>query len=220
MTGVANYLHVYPGLWATEQVPVSQVLPEVEATTFQGITLTPLSWQGNNAIEGTQYLDNATYRLSVTGLVAHPLNLSYRELMQLPAYAQVAYMPCVDGWGFWAKWTGFRLTDLLDTAGLAPNATYVVFSCADGYTTGLPLNYLRENHTLMAYGINDVTLPQDRGFPFQLVAAHEYGYKWAKWITGITVGDTELEGYWESVGYSNNGSVTSGPPPIFPSASP
>jgi DMSO/TMAO reductase YedYZ molybdopterin-dependent catalytic subunit len=53
----------------------------------------------------------------------------------------------------------------------------VVFRSADGYSTGLPLDYIEDGQLLMAYVINDVTLPPDRGFPFQLVAKDMYGYK-------------------------------------------
>lgn len=191
----------------TTQVPASSTLPEVEAKEFQGVQLIPLSQQGNNAINGTQYIDRSTYRLQVTGLVENELNLSYDELLSLPAYSEVAYMPCVEGWGFNAKWTGFRVADLLDKAGLKPNASYVVFYSSDGYSTGLPLDYIRSNNILMAYGINDVTLPPERGFPFQVVAKSKYGYKWAKWVTSIEVVNKEVAGYWESRGYSNTANV-------------
>ncbi|MFH0897898.1 MAG: molybdopterin-dependent oxidoreductase [Candidatus Bathyarchaeota archaeon] len=208
-TGLVN---IKPSGLPTLQVPISNTLSGVEAKEFQGIRLTPLSSQGNNAIKGAQYIDRDSYRLSVTGLVENKLNYSFNDLLSLSAYAEVAWMPCVEGWGFTAKWTGFRVTDLLNIAGLKPDATYVVFLCSDGYTTGLPLHYLKSNQTLMAYGINDLALPPERGFPFQLVAVDKYGYKWAKWITGITVGDKVVEGYWESRGYSNNGDV--GTPPF------
>jgi len=208
LTGMVNLVPV--GL-PTVQVPTSSILPEIETREFLNVTLTPLSEQGNNAIKGTQYIDRSVYRLQVAGLVENELNLSYGDLLRLPAYSEVAYMPCVEGWGFTAKWTGFRLVDLLDIVGLKPNATYVVFHCSDGYTTGLPLDYLKANKTLLAYGINDITLPPERGFPFQLVAVNKYGYKWAKWITTIEVGDKVVEGFWESRGYSNNGDVGSSP---------
>jgi DMSO/TMAO reductase YedYZ molybdopterin-dependent catalytic subunit len=186
------------------QVPASGTMPEVEAKEFLNTTLTPLSEQGNNAIQGTPHIDEKTYRLQVTGLVENELNLSYKELLMLPAYSEVAYMPCVEGWGFTAKWTGFRIIDLLDLARLASNATYVVLHSSDGYSTGLPLDYLRDKKVLMAYGINDLTLTPERGFPFQLVAVHKYGYKWAKWITSIEVVNKEVLGYWESKGYSDS----------------
>jgi DMSO/TMAO reductase YedYZ molybdopterin-dependent catalytic subunit len=116
-------------------------------------------------------------------------------------------MNCVEGWGFDAKWTGFRVVDLLDEAGLRPEASYVVFHSADGYSSGLDLDYLRDESILMAYWINDVTLPPERGFPLQVVAKGKYGYKWAKWVTEIEVVAEERQGFWESRGYSNSANV-------------
>ncbi len=191
----------------TFQVPVSSKLPEVEAKEYLGVSLEPLRSQGNNAIQGTQFIDRATYRLEVTGLVNKETNWSYDELLGLQDYSEVVYMPCVEGWGFNAKWTGFRVMDLLNRFGIRPEAKYVIFHTADNYSTGLPLDYLRDNNILMAYGINDLTLPPERGFPFQLVAKDKYGYKWAKWITLIDVTDKEERGYWESMGYSDSANV-------------
>jgi DMSO/TMAO reductase YedYZ molybdopterin-dependent catalytic subunit len=189
------------------QQNASHILPEVETLQYQGKNLMPLSQQGNNAIKGSQVINKNAYRLAVTGLVETNLNMSYEELLKLPAYAEEVYMPCVEGWGFDAKWTGFRVADLLNISGLKPGASYAVFYSSDGYSTGLPLDYLSENKILLAYGINDVTLPPERGFPFQLVAKSRYGYKWAKWITRIEVVDKEERGYWESRGYSNSARV-------------
>jgi DMSO/TMAO reductase YedYZ molybdopterin-dependent catalytic subunit len=56
--------------------------------------------------------------------------------------------------------------------------------------------------------MNDVTIPPERGFPFMLVAESKWGYKWAKWITGIELSsDTSYRGYWEDRGYSNDGDL-------------
>ncbi len=140
------------------QQSTSSILPEVEANESQGKRLMPLIQQGNNAILGVQHLDNESYRLMVTGLVEKNLSVGYKELLAFPAYSEVAYMPCVEGWGFEAKWTGFRVADLLNLSGLMPGASYVIFYSADGYSTGLPLDYLQENRILLAYGINDITL--------------------------------------------------------------
>jgi DMSO/TMAO reductase YedYZ molybdopterin-dependent catalytic subunit len=194
------------------QEPTSSNLSEVEAVEYKGTKLLPLSSQGNNAISGTKRIDKETFRLEVTGLTERELNLSYNQILELPAYSQLAYMPCVEGWGFYARWTGFRVTDLLNLTGLEPGANYVLFISADGYSTSLPLEYLRRNNILLAYGINNVTLPQDRGFPLQLVAKDKYGYKWAKWITRIEVINNDTKGYWETRGYSNSANV--GEPPF------
>jgi DMSO/TMAO reductase YedYZ molybdopterin-dependent catalytic subunit len=64
----------------------------------------------------------------------------------------------------------------------------------------------------MAYKMNGVDLPAERGFPFQLVAEDKWGYKWAKWITEIELSDDEgFRGYWESRGYSRTGDLERGP---------
>jgi DMSO/TMAO reductase YedYZ molybdopterin-dependent catalytic subunit len=60
----------------------------------------------------------------------------------------------------------------------------------------------------MAYKLNGVVLPPERGFPFQLVAESKFGYKWIKWITMIDLSaDPTYHGYWESRGYSNDAAV-------------
>jgi hypothetical protein len=200
LSGIANTIAEEANL--PPQQLSSSILPEVEAQEYLGYKLTPLSQQGNNAFQGTQFINRSSYRLIVTGLVGKDLNLSYEELLKLPSYSEVVYMPCVEGWGFTAKWTGFRVTDLLDMVDPKSGASYVVFRSADGYSTGLPLDYIDDGQILMAYGINDITLPPERGFPFQLVAKDRYGYKWAKWITSLEVTDEEVRGYWESRGYS------------------
>jgi len=82
------------------QKPTSSHLPEVEAIEYLGTKLTPLSSQANNAIKGTQKIDRETYQLNVTGLTGRKLNLSYSQILDLPAYSELAYMPCVEGWAF------------------------------------------------------------------------------------------------------------------------
>ena len=76
-----------------------------------------------------------------------------------------------------------------------------------GYTS-LDLSYIDNNNIIIALKDNDITLPSDRGFPFQVVAMGKYGYKWAKWVTRIELSsNTNFRGYWESNGYNNNGDV-------------
>ena len=73
----------------------------------------------------------ADFRLEVGGLVQRPLKLSLAELRALPARTQVIRHDCVEGWSCIGKWTGVPLSELLDRAGLKPEAPFVVFRCAD-----------------------------------------------------------------------------------------
>lgn len=178
-----------------------------EASVFEGKELAPISEQRNNGIKGTQYIDQEAYDLSIYGMVDTPLNLSYDQLLAYPSVSRFVRMDCVEGWGFDAKWTGVTLNTLFNETGVNSSATTVIFYSADGYSTSLELDYLVDNDIMLAYELNDITLPADRGFPLQLVAEDKYGYKWAKWITGIEVTGEPYKGYWESVGYSNNADV-------------
>jgi DMSO/TMAO reductase YedYZ molybdopterin-dependent catalytic subunit len=184
---------------------------ETEATEYLGVKLTPISQQGNNAIKGTQHIDKDTYRLAVDGLVDNPLNLTYADLLSFPMESRLATLHCVEGWSFIAKWTGPTLASIFEAAKVQPSATTVIFYTADdsvGYTS-LDLLYILDKDIMIALKLNDVTLPPDRGFPFQVVAEGKYGYKWAKWVTRIELSDNEnFRGYWESRGYSNNADIS------------
>ncbi len=175
-----------------------------------GHKLTPISRQKNNALAGTQLIDEATYRLTIDGLVDHPFSLTYADLLAYPQISRLTDLNCVEGWDFTAKWTGPALSAILDDAGVKPEAEIVIFHSADvaaGYSS-LDVTYIRDNDIIIALKDNDITLPADRGFPFQVVAMSKFGYKWAKWVTRIEVSDnTDFLGYWESVGYNNNADV-------------
>jgi DMSO/TMAO reductase YedYZ molybdopterin-dependent catalytic subunit len=187
---------------------------EIEATEFLGTKLTPINNQGNNALAGTKHLDRNTYTLEVNGFVNSPLTLTYDDLLSYPQISKLMPLNCVEGWDFTAKWTGPALTDLFTTANVKPEARIAVFYTADdtdGYTS-LDLDYIKERNIIIGLKLNDITLPDDRGFPFQVVAESKFGYKWAKWVTRIELSnDPNFRGYWESYGYNNNADIN-GPP--------
>ncbi len=192
---------------------------EVEAQEYLGTRLTPLSKQRNNALKGTQHIDRDSYRLIVDGQVDNPLSLSYSDLTGLPEESRLVILHCVEGWDFVAKWTGPTLESILDKARPRETAKTVVFHTADasGYTS-LELDYILDKKIIIALKLNDVTLPPDRGFPFQVVAEGKFGYKWAKWVERIELVEGDFRGYWESVGYNNNADIRG--PAFEPGSSP
>jgi DMSO/TMAO reductase YedYZ molybdopterin-dependent catalytic subunit len=197
------------GLTSTSGTSVSTILERGEATEFQGTPLTPISRQGNNALKGTQVIDRDSYRLVVDGLVDRPLSLSYADLQAYEQESWLMDLNCVEGWSFTAKWTGPSLSAIFDKAGVKPEAVVAIFYTADDPTSGytsLDVKYIRDNSILLGLKINDITVPAERGFPFQVVAKDKYGYKWAKWVTRIELSaNTDFRGYWEGRGYNNNG---------------
>jgi DMSO/TMAO reductase YedYZ molybdopterin-dependent catalytic subunit len=183
---------------------------EKEAVEFQGQKLTPLKDQRNNALAGTQHIDKNTYHLTVDGLVNNPLNLSYADLEALPQVSRLNTLNCVEGWDFIAKWTGPRLSDIFTQAGIQPEAKIAIFYTNDvqeGYSS-LDVSYIQSKDIMIALRLNDLTIPDERGFPFQVVAESKYGYKWAKWVTRIELSsNTSFRGYWETGGFSNQADV-------------
>jgi DMSO/TMAO reductase YedYZ molybdopterin-dependent catalytic subunit len=205
---------IFPIILAACTKPISTTTTtptvEVEAIEFMGQALTPISQQRNNALMGTQYIDKDTYRLTVDGLVDNPLRLSYADLEAYPQISRLMDLDCVEGWNFTAKWTGPELNAIFNDAKVKPEAKIVIFYTTDtptGYSS-LDLSYIQDNNIIIALKLNDITLPQDRGFPFQVAAMSKFGYKWAKWVTRINLSsDTSFRGYWESYGYNNNADV-------------
>jgi DMSO/TMAO reductase YedYZ molybdopterin-dependent catalytic subunit len=117
----------------------------------------------------------------------------------------------VEGWSVTVLWEGVLVRDILDEAGVRSEANTVIFHAHDGYSTSHPLDYFYDNDIIMAYRMNNVTMPPERGYPFQLVAEDRWGYKWIKWITRIELSDDpDYRGYWERRGYNQEGDY-SGP---------
>ena len=193
---------------AASQLTTATDLGTVEIKSYKGKKLDAVASEPENSIKGPQHVDIAKYRLAVTGLVNTPLALGYGDVTAMPAFQKVTTLNCVEGWSVTYLWTGVRLKDLLERAGYDTNAKVVIFKCYDGYTTSLPLDFIVNNNILLAYKMNGVTIPPERGFPFQVVAEDQYGYKWAKWVTEIQVSnDPAYRGYWELRGYDNSATI-------------
>ena len=194
------------------QVPLSALqgpveLEPSEVRDYEGIDLSSIADFRENSIKGPQRIDLERYELRVTGLVVQQKNLSYAGILKdFESYRKVVTLNCVEGWNVTILWEGFLVEDLIgDTE---KNATTVIFHARDGYTTSLPLEYIRNKDIILANRMNNVTMPAERGFPFQLVAESKWGYKWIKWVDWIEISDDKsYRGYWERRGYSNEGDL-------------
>ncbi len=181
-----------------------------EIRNYQGENLSSISDVIEQTINGLQYLNDTTYRLTVTGLVDKNLSLSYSQVLNdFQSYQKVVTIHCVEGWSATILWEGFLVSDLLREAGADPNASTVIFRASDGYSTALPIEYLKNNNILVAYKMNNITMPPERGFPFELVAESQFGYKWIKWLTSVEISNnSSYLGFWESRGYPNNATTS------------
>ena len=183
-------------------------LTKIEVTEYEGQDLSSLTDFRENSIKGPQYIDLDDYTLTIDGLVEQPVSLSYDEVLDNQKYTKVVTLHCVEGWSVDILWEGILLADLFDGVDVQATADTVIFYSEDGYSTSLPLQTIMDRQLMLAYKMNGVELPPERGFPFQLVAEDKLGYKWIKWITRIELSDdTDYEGYWEERGFDNEADV-------------
>jgi DMSO/TMAO reductase YedYZ molybdopterin-dependent catalytic subunit len=185
-------------------------LTKVEVRDVNGTQLSSIADFRENSIAGPQYVNITDYRLSVTGLVQRNLSYSYEDVLsRFQSYQKVVQLDCVEGWSVKLLWQGIQVNDIIQEAGVGKEAKTIIFRAADGYSTSFPINYITNGTIMLAYKMNNVTLPPERGFPFQLVAESKWGYKWIKWVVQIEISSADYQGYWESRGYSNNGDLNS-----------
>ena len=158
--------------------------------------------------------DNFTsYRLTVGGLVAHPLQLSLDQLKAMRSRTQITRHDCVEGWSAIGQWTGVPLAPVLQAAGLMPGARYIVFHCADELAPGSPyyesIDLIDAFHpqTILANALNGAPLETGHGAPLRLRVERQLGYKHAKFVMGVEAVD-RLDniqggkgGFWEDRGY-------------------
>jgi DMSO/TMAO reductase YedYZ molybdopterin-dependent catalytic subunit len=157
------------------------------------------------------------WRLGVDGLVRAPLSLSLDQLKALAARTQITRHDCVEGWSAIGQWTGVPLSRVLNLAGLAPQARYIVFHCADAleatldgtgqYYESIDLFDAFHPQTILAYAMNGRPLEVAHGAPLRLRVERQLGYKHAKYVMRIQVTD-RLDrisrgkgGFWEDRGY-------------------
>ena len=150
----------------------------------------------------------ANWRLTVDGLVAHPLSIPIQVLRSMPHRVQITRHDCVEGWSAIGKWHGPQLSRILDAAGLSTRAKYIVFHCADRfgdkpYYESIDLVDAFHPQTILAVGMNDRLLPVANGAPIRLRVERQLGYKHAKYIQRIQAVESLSTvyggkgGYWE-----------------------
>jgi DMSO/TMAO reductase YedYZ molybdopterin-dependent catalytic subunit len=187
----------------------SEVSDYNEIREGEGQALSSINDFRENSILGPQHIDQETYKLKISGLVENPVEYSYNFILNnFDSFEKLLTLSCVEGWSVKLLWEGILVRDVIEEAGPMDNAKVIIFHAYDGYSTSFPIEYITRRDVMMAFKMNEVTLPPERGFPFELVAEDKWGYKWCKWITEIELSDNEdYLGYWESRGYSNDGSL-------------
>ena len=151
--------------------------------------------------------NEAEWRLQVSGLVDHPLNLTVREITALPATTVQATIYCVGSPTQIAEegnWTGVKLESLLEKAGVSPSAIKVAFYASDGYSTDLSVEAATQPNVIVAYEKDGIPLSGT----LRLVTPERWGYKWISQLTRIETVNYDFKGTRESGGYPDDGAIT------------
>jgi DMSO/TMAO reductase YedYZ molybdopterin-dependent catalytic subunit len=116
-------------------------------------------------------------------------------------------------WGYGAmgnaRWKGVRLKDILNKAGLKANALEVVFDGADtgvvektpDFIKSIPLWKALDENTIIAFEMNEGSLPYWNGYPARVVVPGWTATYWVKHITEINVISKPFEGFWMKTAY-------------------
>jgi DMSO/TMAO reductase YedYZ molybdopterin-dependent catalytic subunit len=156
---------------------------------------------------GTPQLDPATWRLQVFGLIRRPLTFTLIEFRALPRVKVFADFHCVTRWSRLGNlWEGVSTHELLDRAGVQPEAKYVVCHGYDnGWTTNLRLADFLAEDALLADSHDGEPISPEHGGPVRGMVPRLYAWKSAKWIRGIELLADDRPGYWEINGYHLHG---------------
>ena len=159
----------------------------------------------------TPIVDSATWQLRIHGMVDRETTLTWDELLAMPLFEQYVTIACVSneiGGNLVgnAKWTGVRLREVLDIAGVQAGATQLVGRSVDGWTAGMPTAWVMDpaREPMIAVRMNDEPLPPRHGFPARLIIPGLYGYVSAtKWLAELELTTLEaFDGYWVPLGWA------------------
>lgn len=170
-------------------------------------------------------VDVEHFRLHVTGAVRQPVSFSLQDLIRMPRVELAAVNQCagnsralfdprVPG-AQWtngamgnARWTGVRLRDVLDRAGVAPKAVAVRMSGLDRppgdapwFAKSLAIDHARDGEVMIAFAMNGQQLPMLNGFPIRVVVPGWFSTYWVKALDKLEVLAEADDGYWMAKAY-------------------
>jgi DMSO/TMAO reductase YedYZ molybdopterin-dependent catalytic subunit len=188
------------------------------------ITPVPHFFVRNHMHEPTT-LDPETWQLTVSGEVEKPLTLTFAELVRMEPHTVTNTLECAgNGRGFqhprvpgvqWqkgavgtARFSGPRLRDVLQRAGVKPTGKHVMFHGLDEvpgkvppFIRSIPIEKASDEDTLIAMRMNGEALTKHHGFPARALVPGWIGAASCKWLSEIKVLDKEFDGNFMKPGY-------------------
>ena len=160
-------------------------------------------------------VDPDTWRLRIHGLVDREIEIGFDDLVKRRLTEDWVTICCVSNpvggdliGNAW--WSGVRVADLLEEAGVQAGADAVKQTSQDGWTCGTPIEALTDDrNAMLAVAMNGEPLPVDHGFPVRMIVPGLYGYVSAtKWVVDLEVTRfADFSAYWTDRGWSSKGPV-------------
>jgi DMSO/TMAO reductase YedYZ molybdopterin-dependent catalytic subunit len=141
---------------------------------------------GRHMMGTVQVLDLASYRLEVTGLVDHPLVLTYDDLLCMPKITETVTTTCYT-FRDTATWSGVLISDVLKKAGVQPAAQKVIQKAPDVASRAVTIEMAMDPHNFLAYQMGGKPLPILFGFPVRSIFIDVAGQYSLKWLTSLEV---------------------------------
>lgn len=188
--------------------------------------LTPAShFFVRNHMHEPSELNPSDWRLNIGGEVQQPFSLTFAEISRLDPHFVVNTLECAGNgrslqrpqvpgiqWGkgavSTARFSGPRLRDVLQRAGVKPSGKHVMFRGLDEvpgkvppFIRSIPIEKALDADTLIATHMNGEPLTKHHGFPARALVPGWIGAASCKWLTEIKVLDSEFVGNFMSPGY-------------------
>lgn len=145
----------------------------------------------SDAFKHSEALGFSDWRLTVEGMVRHPLSLSLSDLRSLPSHSQITEVACEEGWSYIAEWIGTPLSAVLQEAGLLPRVRYIAyFSIQPEVWESIDMADALHPQTFLTLGMNDGDLPVGFGGPLRVRVPRQLGYKSVKYVNRIVATDS------------------------------
>ena len=195
----------------------------IDIRNIQGV-FTPKDQFFTTQHYGHPEVDPATFQLKISGLVEKPMSLSLADLKKMRSTDVVFGFECsgnrrpLQGLTSNGRWTGVRLKDVIEQAGLRPQAREIVFFGADhgmedvdfrGQITkveqhfgrSLPRDRVLMPEPILAYAMNGEPLTKHQGSPLRLILPGWYGVSNVKWLSQIHAQEEEYLGKFQARWY-------------------
>jgi len=138
-----------------------------------------------------------SYKLTVSGMVNNPVELSIDEMRALGAEESITMHHCIQGWSGVAQWRGISMRKLIELVKPKPYAKVIAFYSFGGSLYGGAYYDTQQIHNAMkpecmlAFEMNGEPLPAVYGAPLRLRVENQLGYKMVKWIERIEFVESE-----------------------------